>query len=95
MAFLIAAALWLGSLVVLIVLTFVPTDDPGDAWAFWATGVWLLVSLPVLVVFGRWTFRPGLRRIGPRGDFEETDDDDGAPRHHKGLDGEIPPPGRW
>lgn len=94
MAFLIAAALWLGSVAVLVVLTYAPTDEPSDAWAYWATAVWLLVSLPVLVVLGRRVFRPLLPRVGPRGDLDETEEDI-AERHHRGLDGEIPPPARW
>lgn len=94
-AYLLAAASWLGSFVVLVVLTFAPTDDPNDAWVYWSTGVWLLVALPVLVVLGRRVFRPALRRIGPRGEPDEADDDDASSRHHKGLQGEIPPPTRW
>lgn len=99
-AVLLAAASWLGSLVVLVVLTIAPTDEPKDAWAYWSTGVWLLVTLPVLVVLARWAFRPALRRIGPRGEPDEPEasdasDDDTPSRHHKGLHGELPPPTRW
>ena len=93
MAFLVATAFWLGSLTVLVVLTFAPTEDPTAAWGFWSTSVVLLVTLPVLVAFGRRAFRAE-RRIGPQVDLEETDEDVAA-RHHKGLDGEISPPGRW
>ena len=92
-AFLGAAAFWLGSLAVLVVLTFAPTEDPTAAWSLWSTAVVLLVTLPVLVVFGRRAFRAE-RRIGPRVDLEETEEDVAA-RHHKGIDGEIPPPARW
>ncbi len=91
-AAIILAAFWLSTLVTLIVLGYRSGGSASDAWGYWQTGVFLLVTLPMWIVFARWAFRPE-RRLGP-----QVDDDDTEPAErprHAGLSGEQEPPGRW
>ena len=91
-AVIILGVFWLSTLVTLIVLGNRSGGSPDDAWGYWQTGVFLLVTLPMWFVFARWAFRRE-RRLGP-----QVDDDcaEAAERpRHAGLSGQQEPPERW
>lgn len=91
-AVVLLGALWLSSLVGVLVLTYAPPEEPGHAWGYWSTWVVLLATLPPLLALARWAFAD-LRRTGPRGEPDEDEQD--APRTHRGLSGRDEPPSRW